>query len=881
MKKKYAFWLAFPLALLSLVLAGCLNKNDGANEEPTTEQREAKDVTLDFYAINDWHGNVRDSDLSVGIARTSTFLKQKSRNQNALFVSSGDMWQGSLESNSTRGELMMEWMEYMDFTSMTLGNHEFDWGEDAIRNCASKYKVPILGINVVNRSDGKRVDYAQPSVVVERDGARIGIIGAIGNCYSSISYSQVRDIKFIVDEQGQTQKPLSDLIKAESVRLRQEEDCDFIVYSVHGDSFHNDTWYNPELSSGGYVDVVLEGHKHTEVFQKDSSGVWHFQCQADGAMTINHFRVKLNTGTDKYTVSFTESSDVYMMNSDNRRALSEDEGTNEIIGHYDFSEFYQTLGYNKAYRTKDYLRQLCADLYLSYGLAKWQEGLDADIVLAGGYISCRGDYLAEGNVNYAALYTLFPFDNAIVLIKTSGSALQRIFFDTTNTNYFQAYTSYGNTLFDNRASINNNGEYYLITDTYTSDWMDKNNYPMTLVEAYSEEGYYARDIFADYASKGGFNTDPAPQPWDDVPYMHTGRSIDSPFNVSEAYKIVKEDGVGPFYFYVKGKVTDLSNASIIDGKYCNFYIADETGYQDLKMRVEGLSRFESASKDEGWTSTGQLSVGDVVVMLGCFKSANNHVPYFTSDSAALLLNGTVTAGLSKNDPTSVTSFIALDGMAGLYVKGKIYNLVFDSETSELTGLDLEGNYKSIMYTNGIIGSYGLRFANDVTLGDGLTISDIGYGFYTTIRYDNPGVTIVACERPPEVPSGDGTFDNPYNVEQAMAVASLYTDLNDAPEVYCFGTVTRVGIGMGNIGDINKVYIGDGNGHEIMIYYLRKYNGANNQSNPGSNFSSVDDLPVGTELVICGKPYNYHGDTLEFANGTYCVTINGVPTAPEA
>ena len=879
MKKKYAFWLVFPLALLSLVLTGCLNKNDRVNEESTTEEVKGKDVTLDFYALNDWHGNVKDSDLSIGISRTATFLKQKSHNQNALFVSSGDMWQGSLESNSTRGELMMEWMEYMDFTSMTLGNHEFDWGEDAIRNCANKYNVPILGINVIDKNTHERVDYAQPSVVVEKAGAKIGIIGAIGDCYSSVSYSQVKDVSFIVDKQGQAQQPLSDLIKAESTRLRQQEGCDFIVYSVHGDSYRNDTYYNPELSSGGYVDVVLEGHKHAETFQKDASGIWHFQCNADGTMAINHFRVNLNTGTDKYTVLFSESSDAYRMNTTDKRSLALDDGTEAIIDHYDFSEFYQALGNNMAYRNNKYLRQLCVDLYLSYGLAKWQEGLDADVVLAGGYISCRGDYLQEGEVNYSTLYTLFPFDNAIVLIKTTGAAMQNVFFDTTNANYFEAYTDYGNTLFDNRSLINTNGQYYLITDTYTSDWMEANNYPIIIVDYYSDGEVFARDLFADYASKNGFNTPAAPNPWDDVPYMHIGRSIDSPFNISEAYKIAKEDGEGPFSFFVKGKVVDVSIASIKNGKYCNFYIADVDGsYQDLKMKVTALNRYDGALINDGFTSTGQLSVGDTIIMYATFKDAINHIPYFTDECSMIKLNDSLPGGNSKDNPISLNMFMVFGGITGeVYLKGRIFDITYN-DGGEITRFLFEGDHKSPLYKYGAINPPSVYFQDDISIAEGLSYSEINYGMYVTLKYNAPTIQIVAYENPPSAKMGDGTLENPYNVEQAMNIAALYQNENDAPQVYCYGTVSRVGQSLGGAGDICRIYIEDGYDHEIMIYYLKKAPGANNNVNPGSNFQSVDDLPVGTELVIYGRPYNYRGNTLEFATGTYCVSINGVPTS---
>ena len=263
-------------------------------------------VVLDFYGFNDTHGNVMDTTLGVGIAKTTTFMKQKTKGQNSLLISSGDMWQGSLESNSTRGVLMTKWMQQLNFTSMTIGNHEFDWGTQVIKDNATNYDLPILGINIIDKTTGKRADYVSPSTVVTRGGAKIGIIGAVGDCYSSISYSQVMDVKFVLDEENNN-KPLTDLIKAESTRLRQEEGCDFIVYSFHGDSIRDDTYYNQELSTGHYVDLVFEGHKHKETHYQDDGGVWHFQSEADNTLAINHVQVSLDVKTDAYTVSLNET----------------------------------------------------------------------------------------------------------------------------------------------------------------------------------------------------------------------------------------------------------------------------------------------------------------------------------------------------------------------------------------------------------------------------------------------------------------------------------------------------------------------------------------------------------------------------------------------
>ena len=80
--------------------------------------------------MNDFHGAAvyNKSSSELGILKQGTFFKQKGKEKNTLILNSGDMWQGSLESNYNHGELLTYAMNDIGFDCFTLGNHEFDWG---------------------------------------------------------------------------------------------------------------------------------------------------------------------------------------------------------------------------------------------------------------------------------------------------------------------------------------------------------------------------------------------------------------------------------------------------------------------------------------------------------------------------------------------------------------------------------------------------------------------------------------------------------------------------------------------------------------------------------------------------------------------------------
>ena len=108
------------------------NPSSSQTSKPiVTENRKVK-----LYALNDFHGSVieqtTDYGVEQGILKYGTYFKNKGAEENTLILSSGDMWQGSLESNYNYGTMLTEIMNEAEFDAFTIGNHEFDWGVEKI-----------------------------------------------------------------------------------------------------------------------------------------------------------------------------------------------------------------------------------------------------------------------------------------------------------------------------------------------------------------------------------------------------------------------------------------------------------------------------------------------------------------------------------------------------------------------------------------------------------------------------------------------------------------------------------------------------------------------------------------------------------------------------
>ena len=451
-------------------------------------------IVFDIFAINDLHGKFDDTDANIGVDELTSYLKaQQKQNEYTLLFSSGDMWQGSSESNLTKGRIMTEWMNHLGFASMTLGNHEYDWGEEYIEANALIAEFPFLAINIYDRDTNKLVDYCKPSTVIDYGEIQIGIIGAMGDCYSSIASDKSAGVYFKVGSD------LTSLVKAEAQRLRAEG-VDYIIYSIH-DGYDQNTsgsisssslssYYASELSSGGYVDMVFEGHTHKRYTLIDSNGVYHMQNGGENN-GISHAEVSINFANFNSDVELVE-----IISYTTYGAYADDPIVDALLEKYkdEIALGKETLGTISKTLSGETIKQLVAQLYYEFGVKTW--GDKYNIVLGGGFLNVRSPYnIYAGEVKYSDIQSVLPFDNYLVLCSIKGKDLKSKFFETTNSNYYISYGAYGESVKNN---IDLNATYYVIVDSYTSSYKYNN---LTEIARIDEE-FFARDLLAEYIKNG-------------------------------------------------------------------------------------------------------------------------------------------------------------------------------------------------------------------------------------------------------------------------------------------------------------------------------------------------------------------------------------------
>ncbi|MBR4131279.1 MAG: carbohydrate binding domain-containing protein [Bacteroidaceae bacterium] len=122
------------------------------------------------------------------------------------------------------------------------------------------------------------------------------------------------------------------------------------------------------------------------------------------------------------------------------------------------------------------------------------------------------------------------------------------------------------------------------------------------------------------------------------------------------------------------------------------------------------------------------------------------------------------------------------------------------------------------------------------------------------------------------PAGEGTLDSPYNVAAIVAIVNeMEAGVESTEEYYVKGKVLAVKTDQATINQYgNHTFTMVDEGSTSPVFTAFQVYG------PGKKkFTSVDDIKVGDEVIVCGKVVNYRGNTPETVGkgASYVVSIN--------
>ena len=412
------------LSLLSLISIGIIFLFISLNKNTTISAPEKIIIlhTNDVHCQIDQKKNKDGIVTNIGYAGVLAYKKEMENLHginNVTLVDAGDAIQGGPIGTLSKGEYIVDIMNYIGYDIACPGNHEFDYGmENFLKLSTETSKANYICCNFRDL-EGNTI--LSPYTLIKYGDLTIAYLGINtpeSFTKSSPIYFQDENGNYIYDfaqgEKGQTlyktvQKYVDEAIK---------EGANYVVAIGHlGDEGASEYWSSKSLIKNTYgIDIFIDGHSH-EVYSeilKNKKGKNVLLAQT-GTKLQNLGKITINTKNKKITSEFIS----------NYKAQDED-AVNYIEGIKNkFSDVLQEVvakssvtlttldptTHKRAIRNSETnLGDFCADAYRAM--------VGADIAFANGG-GIRAD-IEEGNITYEEIINVHPFGNEICMIETTG-----------------------------------------------------------------------------------------------------------------------------------------------------------------------------------------------------------------------------------------------------------------------------------------------------------------------------------------------------------------------------------------------------------------------------------------------------------------------------
>jgi len=220
-------------------------------------------------------------EMNQGLAKLQTLVK-KIKKKNSLLIDTGDSIQGSplqyyhQKSHGKTINPVAKVLNKMEYDYVTIGNHEFNYGLNYLREYLSNLKPTILNSNLIDSSESPITH--KPYDIITFAGIKIGIIGVTTHYIPNWEQpAHIEGIE-ILDAFSTTKKYVDEI----------KDKVDFIIVNYHGGFERTFDTYELEVEDTGEnqgsrmlkeidgIDILLTGHQHRSLIG-ESSNVFYSQ----------------------------------------------------------------------------------------------------------------------------------------------------------------------------------------------------------------------------------------------------------------------------------------------------------------------------------------------------------------------------------------------------------------------------------------------------------------------------------------------------------------------------------------------------------------------------------------------------------------------------
>ena len=339
-----------------------------------------------------------------------------------LLVDAGDHVQGGVIGTLSKGEYIVDIMNYLKYDAAVPGNHEFDYGMDQFLHIAKDLaKYPYISANFTGK-DGK--PYFDAYKIFEVKGVKVAFVGVCTPetfTKSTPTYFQDANGNYIFGFcEGNNGADLYKAVQS-AIDAAKAAGADYVIGLGHlGIDEQSSPWMSKEViaNTTGF-DAFIDGHSHSTFSEtiKDKSGkevvfeqtgtklanVGKLTIKTDGTIThenIDLSAVEEDADAKAYIAGITEKFDALQ-----KKVVAKTTVTLTTKG---------ADGKRAVRSAETNLGDLCADAY------RLLLGADVAFVNGGGV---RADINA-GDITYGDIINVHPFGNSACLVEVTGQQIK-------------------------------------------------------------------------------------------------------------------------------------------------------------------------------------------------------------------------------------------------------------------------------------------------------------------------------------------------------------------------------------------------------------------------------------------------------------------------
>ena len=395
--------------LMAVVMTFSLAVTANAAEET------AQDLNGDIVILhtNDVHGAI------AGYAKVAALKDAyEARGAYVLLMDAGDFIQGDPTVSTSQGATAVELMNLAGYDVVSLGNHEFDYGYQNLKDLEADADFAIVDANVLYNG---RVAFEDNLVFTAPDGTKIGVFGLdTPETATKAHPAKIQGVTFLAGED------LYDCAQ-EQVDALTAEGCEYIICLGHlgidDESAGNRSIDLLENVDG--IDVFIDGHSHSTradlLDATDGTGMvgntmvtsTGTKLESIGVVTIDAEGV-ITTSTTPVADLTAEDADVAARAAAIQKEIDDEYGT--VFAKTEVALNGEREPGNRTEETN--LGDLITDA-LVWGAEREGTEVDAAVTNGGGIRAS----IAAGDITKKDINTVLPFGNTLSIVKVTGAEL--------------------------------------------------------------------------------------------------------------------------------------------------------------------------------------------------------------------------------------------------------------------------------------------------------------------------------------------------------------------------------------------------------------------------------------------------------------------------